>query len=212
MRPSDRVRQLNSDRYDVLSIPNCVIKKGPSHGRRHGNTERQIIYSYVKLSSKKAKKKVYKSMHRFLRCPIYRKSHFDIGWAEEHCKRLIEIAAEDHSNVATAAERARRENIWVFVLDSSGPNGPVNQREDCGEAKKTGDRFFQEAGQAHHRLHLREQVRSRPDQPCAWFGARRPEDRLEVVRHSANNKFFFLRMATVCVMAIFIMVTEIKVG
>ena len=40
LRPSDKVRKLNSDRHDVLSIPNCVIKKGPSHGRRHGKTER----------------------------------------------------------------------------------------------------------------------------------------------------------------------------
>ena len=29
LRLSDKVRKLNSDRYDVLSIPNCVIKKGP---------------------------------------------------------------------------------------------------------------------------------------------------------------------------------------
>ena len=39
LRPLDRVRKLNSDRYDVLSIPNYVIKKGPTHGAR-GNTER----------------------------------------------------------------------------------------------------------------------------------------------------------------------------
>ena len=39
LRPSDKVRKLNSDRYDVLSLPNNVIQKGPTHGRRHWNTE-----------------------------------------------------------------------------------------------------------------------------------------------------------------------------
>ena len=58
----------------------------------------------------------------------------DIGWTEDHCARLDEIAAEDHSNIAAAAERARRENTWVFVLNSSGPNAPMIQREDCQEA------------------------------------------------------------------------------
>ena len=53
----------------------------------------------------------------------------DIGWTEDHCARLDEIAAEDHCYIATA-ERARRENTWVLVLNSSGPNGPMSQRED----------------------------------------------------------------------------------
>ena len=44
LRPSDKNRKLNKDRFDVLSIPNYVIKNGPSHGARHGNTERQRIY------------------------------------------------------------------------------------------------------------------------------------------------------------------------
>ena len=35
---------------------------------------------------------------------------------------------------ATAAERFRRENTWVLVLNSSGPNGPMNQREVYHEA------------------------------------------------------------------------------
>ena len=41
LRPSDKIRKLNRDRYDVLSIPNNATKKGPSHGARHRNTERQ---------------------------------------------------------------------------------------------------------------------------------------------------------------------------
>ena len=40
---SPKNRRLNKDQYDDLSIPNYVIKKGPSHGARHGPTERQRI-------------------------------------------------------------------------------------------------------------------------------------------------------------------------
>ena len=59
LRPSDKVRKLNSDRHDVLSIPSYVIEKGLSHGRRHGNTERQRIYHQAHVSSRKAKKEHY---------------------------------------------------------------------------------------------------------------------------------------------------------
>ena len=47
LRPSDKNRTLKKDRFDVLPIPNYVIKKGPSHGARRGNTERQRIYHAV---------------------------------------------------------------------------------------------------------------------------------------------------------------------
>ena len=50
----------------------------------------------------------------------------NIGWSEEHCARYDAIAAEHHSCIATVAERNRRENTWVLVLNSSGPSGPTN--------------------------------------------------------------------------------------
>ena len=40
----------------------------------------------------------------------------DIGWTEDHLARLDDIAAEDHSYIATATDRARRGNIWVLVV------------------------------------------------------------------------------------------------
>ena len=84
-----KFEKLNKDRYDVLSIPNYVVKKGPSHGARHGNTERQRIYHAAHVSSKKAKKKGYKSIFdRFLNSPRYRESQNKIGWNEEHLRTL----------------------------------------------------------------------------------------------------------------------------
>ena len=104
---------------------------------------------------------------RFLKSPRYRESQINIGWTEDHCARLDEIAAEDHSNIASAAERARRENAWVLVLNSSGPNSPMNQREDFQEAIRSRERPKRESGPAHPRPHRWEQVRQRRDQPFA---------------------------------------------
>ena len=93
----------------------------------------------------------------------------DIGWTEEHCARLDEVAAECHSYIATAAERTRRENTWVLVLNSSGPNAPMNQREHYQEAKRViKERLYQESGKASTRLHPCEQVRQQPGKPLAW--------------------------------------------
>ena len=87
---------------------------------------------------------------------------------EEHCARYDAIAAEDHSEVATAAMRFRRENTWVLVLNSSGPNSPMNQREDYHEAIKIKGRLFEESGKDNTKFHPSEQVRPRPGQPFTW--------------------------------------------
>ena len=60
LRPTDTTRKLSKDRFDVLSIPNYVIKKGPSHGARHGNTEKQRIRHAAHVSAKKAVNKGFK--------------------------------------------------------------------------------------------------------------------------------------------------------
>ena len=122
----------------------------------------------MSLQKKRRRRGSHQYRDRFLRCPIYRRSQLDIGWTQDHCARLDEIAAEDHSYIATAAERARRKNTWVLEHNSAGPNGPMNQREDYQETKRIKECLYQESGHAHQRLHPREQVRQRPDQPFAW--------------------------------------------
>ena len=92
----------------------------------------------------------------------------NIGWDEEHCALYDAIATEDHSEIATAAERIRRENAWVLVLNSSGPNGQMNQREDHHEAIKIKERYTKSLAKVT-RLHPSDQVRQRPGQPFAWY-------------------------------------------
>ena len=53
LRPTDKTRKSDRDRFDALSIPNYVIKKDPSHRARHGHTERQRIYHAAHVAAKK---------------------------------------------------------------------------------------------------------------------------------------------------------------
>ena len=57
LRPSQNNRKLHKDRFDVLSIPNNVVKKRLSHGARHGPTERQRIYFIDLIAVMKAQRK-----------------------------------------------------------------------------------------------------------------------------------------------------------
>ena len=92
-------------------------------------------------------------------------------------------------NIATAAERTRRENTWVLVLNRSSPNGPMNQREDYHEAIKIKERFFEESGNGNTRLHPSEQARQRQGQPFAWHdgGSERVDPKTYNLNPSASS-------------------------
>ena len=81
MQPSERNRQLNKARYDVLSIPGYVIKKNPTHGARRGPSVRQTKHHKAHDILRKARK--HKSGGRWHDDDKYRKSLSDIGWTEE---------------------------------------------------------------------------------------------------------------------------------
>ena len=44
VQPTEENRQLNKERFDVLSIPDYFIDKNPSHGARHGPSVRQTMH------------------------------------------------------------------------------------------------------------------------------------------------------------------------
>ena len=58
--------------------------------------------------------------HDFKIVQLTEESQIAIEWDEEFCARCNTIAKEDHSCVATAEERKRRENSWVLALNSQG--------------------------------------------------------------------------------------------
>ena len=55
MQPTEKSRQVNKDRFDILSIPGHVIKKNQSRGPRHGQSMRQIMYHKARDMLRKAK-------------------------------------------------------------------------------------------------------------------------------------------------------------
>ena len=124
MQPTERNRQLNKARNDVLSIPGYVIKKNPTHGARHGTSMRQCMCCKAHEMLKKARK--HKSggyeniLDRWHKVDKYRKYLSDVGWAEEQIIQYDEIALEDHSYVATRPERSRHEKSWTLSLNAEG--------------------------------------------------------------------------------------------
>ena len=73
-------------RLDALSIPHNVIKKGPTHGARHGKTKVQKEHHLAWNAWKRCCKRVdsqgeyFTGFHdRFLRDPIYRESQLAFG-------------------------------------------------------------------------------------------------------------------------------------
>ena len=159
---TEKTRQMNRDRFDALSIPHYVRKKGPLHGARHGNTERQRIYHAAHNAAKRAKKKGNKSiLDRFQNCPIHRASQLAIGWDEAFCANCDNISKEHHTYVYTADEHKRLETSWVLKLQSQGPNSPMKQREDYADVVKIKDRLYKESVGANPKIHSSTQVRQR---------------------------------------------------
>ena len=92
---SESTRKFNKLRLDALSIPNYVIKKGPTQAARHGKTEVQREHHLAWNAWKRCCTKVdsqgvhFTGIHdRFLRDPVYRESQLAIGWSEQKVQRV----------------------------------------------------------------------------------------------------------------------------
>ena len=74
-------------------------------------------------------------------------------------------------------------------MNTSGKNGPMDQRDDYQEAKRTRERLYEEHGQGNTRIHSKDQVRQRRSQQFT----------------GTDNKFFILKLASSFMVEIFIM-------
>ena len=130
-------RRFNKLRLDALSIPNFVIKKGATHGARHGKTEVQREYHLAWNAWKRCCKKFYSQFEhftgihdRFLRDPVYRESQLALGWTEQQCKEWDEFAKEDHTYHLTPEEKRTYKEQWYLTLNKEGKKGPMKLRSD----------------------------------------------------------------------------------
>ena len=98
-----------------------MIKKGPTRGARHGNTEEQRIHHVAYNTYKRCRKKKNDgTMDRFLNSPRYRASQVEHGWTEELCAKHDALAQEDRSYTYTTREHQRLASTWTGHLNSSG--------------------------------------------------------------------------------------------
>ena len=145
----ESIRKFNTVRLDASSFPDYVIKKGPTHGARHGKTdvqrEHHLAWNAWKRCCKKVASQVEHSHDRFLRDPVSRESQLAIGWSEQQCKEWDELAKEDHTYKLTPEERRRYKGQWYLTLNKEGKNGPMKLRSDYRAAVMMKNRLHQES-------------------------------------------------------------------
>ena len=134
---SESRRKFHKIRLDALSIPHYVIKKDRCHGARHGKTEEQKKYHkawdawkrYCKRDDSQGEH--YKGIHdRFLRDRVYRDSQLLIGWTEQKCIEMDELAKQDHTYRLSKEEFKRYQGQWYLTLNKSGKNARMRLRLD----------------------------------------------------------------------------------
>ena len=170
-------RKINKLRLDALSIPNYVIKKELTHGVRNGKTEVQREYHLAWNAWKRCCKKVdsqgerYTGIHdRFLRDQVYRESQLLIGWTEQKCIEMDELAKEDHTYHLTPEEWRRYQGQWYLTLNKEGKHGPLKLRSDFRAAVLMKNRLHYESGeQIEERLHQDQQRRCHSSSSTSWW-------------------------------------------
>ena len=167
MQPTDKSRQFNKDRFDILSIPEYVIKKIQSRGPRHGPSLRQTMHHKARDMLRKAKTnkngQCKTILERWYKDERHRMNLLELGCTEEQIKQYDALALEDHSHEATPEERGRCKKSWHISLNKEGIQGPIGERPDFREAKHTYLQLYKEhvesTGEGHSPIHPENQAR-----------------------------------------------------
>ena len=174
---SESWRKFNKLRLDALSSPNNVIKKGRSHGARHGKTEEQKEYHIAWNAWKRCWKKVdsqgghFTGIHdRFLRDPVYRESQLAIGWTEQKCKEMDELGKQNQPYHLSTEEFKRYQGQWYLTLNKWGKNAPMRLRPDFRAAVSLKNRLVRESGEKVEEPISPEQYRRwHPSSSTSWW-------------------------------------------
>ena len=132
---------------DLLSIPECVIKKGRPHGHRYGKKPGDKEYYLANQLKKRCKKKYFQGIHdRFLRDHEFRIRMIEHHRYEEVCRRFDAHADEDHTHHLTEQEYIYYKNKWWLHSNKQGSNTiPLKQRPDFKQALSTLHQLQREA-------------------------------------------------------------------
>ena len=96
LRENKSSRHLHRWQWDILSIPNYVIKKGRPHGNRHGKTEAQKEHFIAHNPRRRCIKKGFQGIHDRLQKDLrFRDSPLKIDRTEAICIEMDEVAQKD---------------------------------------------------------------------------------------------------------------------
>ena len=125
---SESKRKFHKLRLDALSIPHYVIKKGRSHGARHGKTEEQKEYHIAWNAWKRCFKKVdsqgghFTGIHdRFLRDPVFVNRNSQSDGQNKSAKRWTNLQKKT-IRIISPEEFGRYQGQWSLTLNKSGKN------------------------------------------------------------------------------------------
>ena len=108
---------------DLLSIPNCVIKKVRPHGHRYGKTKEQREHFIAHNLRKRCIKRGFEGIHdRFQNDPIIRESQLSVDRTEEVFIQMDKDAQKDFTYRMTEDEYKKN---WWISLNKSGKIGPI---------------------------------------------------------------------------------------
>ena len=137
---------------DLLSLPECVIKKGRPHGHRYGKKQGDKEHFLANQLKKKCNKRQFQRIHdRFLRDHEFRIRMIEPYRDEEVCRRWCALADEDHIHHLTEQEYFDYKNKWWLHSNTQGCNTiPLRNRSDFKQALSSLERLQQEAGEEPH--------------------------------------------------------------
>ena len=172
LRLSRSEKEVDKSNNDVVSIPGYFIKKNNKRGARHGPSERQRMYYKAQEMLHKAGQKKHGGhssiLARWHNEYSYRDSLTRIGWTEQDIMLFDRVAWENHSYVATRAERIRNSEHWILKLNQDGAQQPLNQRPDFAqtkrECKRLHDEYLARTQQEYRTSPRSQQVRRRKEQ------------------------------------------------
>ena len=84
---------------------------------------------------------------RFLRDQVCRESQLAIGWSEQQCIEMDELAKQNHTYHLSTEEFKRYQGQWYLTLNKSGENAPVRIRPDFRAAVSLKNRLHRESGE-----------------------------------------------------------------
>ena len=134
-----RTRNLSSTPWISSRFPTTTQRKGDPTGTVTGRSQ-WITSTTSRIRSRRNARRssTWVSHDRFIRDEKFRKNLFDTGRTEEMCRKMDELANEDHTHHLTPEEiRGYRANWWIRSNKEGSDTMPVRHRPDFKQALST---------------------------------------------------------------------------